>query len=294
MRPEDYLKPEILSKVERFDLRARFAVEGFYSGLHSSRLKGFSVEFSEHRRYAPGDDLRTVDWKLWARTDRYYVKQFEAETNMEIHLLLDASASMGYGSPVSKFEYCAYAAAALSYLAIRQGDPTGFLTFGQRVREFLRPRSTSDHLVEVLKAVDRARPDGVADFAESLGECATLIKRRGMVVLLSDLLGPAEEITRGLGSLAWGGNDVVVFHVLHGTELDFSFEGPIRFIDPETGLWRVGDADALRPAYRENLRSHLHELDEFCLERRIEYVRLDTRTPLDAALAAFLNKRTGR
>jgi len=294
VRPEDYLRPEILSKVERFDLRARFAVEGFYSGLHSSRFKGFSVEFSEHRRYVTGDDLRTVDWKLWGRTDRYYVKQFEAETNMEVHLLLDCSASMGYGAPVSKFDYSACAAAALAYLAMKQGDPTGMLTFGQRVREFLRPRSTSEHLVMLLKAVARARADGVADFAESLGQCATLVKKRGMVVLLSDLLGPTEQIRTGLGSLAWGGNDMVVFHVLDARELDFSFEGPIRFIDPETGLSRVEDAEAVRPAYLDRLGAFVREVRDFCSERGIEYVPLDTRTPFDAALAAFLNRRTGR
>lgn len=293
MRPEDYLDPEILSKVEGFDLRARFAVEGFYSGAHSSRFKGFSVEFSQHRRYTPGDDPRTVDWKLWGRTDRYYVKQFEAETNMEVHLLLDSSASMGYGSPVSKFEYCACTAAALAYLAVRQGDPTGLMTFGQQVREFLRPRSTSQQLVELLKAVERARPDGVADFAESLGECATLVRRRGMLILLSDLLGPIEETKRGISSLGWGGNDVVIFHVLDTSERDFSFEGPIRFIDPETGSSQVGDADALRPAYLERLRAFLDGLDGFCAERNIDYVSLDTRTPLDAALIAFLNKRSG-
>ena len=294
MRPEDYLNPEVLRKVGRFDLRARFAVEGFYSGLHASRFKGFSVEFSEHRRYTPGDDLRTVDWKLWARTDRYYVKQFEAETNMEIHLLLDGSASMAYGAPVSKLEYCAYAAAALSYLAIRQGDPTGLFTFGQGVREHLRPRSTRQHLVELLKAVERARADGVADFEESLGQCAALVKRKGMIVLMSDLLAPLDGIRRGLGALSWGGNDIVVLHVLDATELDFSFDGPIEFVDPETGLSRVADAGAVRRAYLGKLRRFVRELEEFCAGRRIDYVPLDTRTALDVALGSFLRKRMGR
>ena len=291
-----YLDPKVLNRVERLDLRARLIVEGFLAGRHRSPSKGFSVEFAEHREYATGDDLRYLDWKVYGKSDRLYVKQYEEETNLVATVCLDASTSMHYEAPeratLSKYDYAATVAASLAYLVVHQQDAAGIVLFDDEVREKLPAGSQPIHLHRILALMETFRGGPRTNIADSLGEVAEKIRRRGLVVIVSDLLDDAERVLAGLRRLRRRRHDVVVFHVLDEDETSFpfgkmtSFEGTE---EPSADL--LCDPPALRAAYLEALEEFRRRVRAGCLAERIDYVPLDTATPLDVALSGYLARR---
>ena len=289
-----FLHPEVIKRISRLDLRARYVVEGFLAGMHRSPYFGESVEFRQHREYTPGDDLRHVDWKVWAKQDRYYVKQFEEDTNLRATLLMDVSASMQYGSgPLNKYEYGCVITASLAYMLLRQQDAVGCVAFDQSVRTVVPLRTRRNHLSSIIRSLDVNRPSKKTDVGRVLCEAAESYPRRGMMVLVSDLLADREEIFRGLKQLRARGHDVLVFHVMDDDELEFPFNGPTRFEGLEEAGHIVCNPRALRQGYLAALREHLGELRHGCAQHGIDYTLLPTSRPLDAALAAFLCNRSG-
>ena len=293
MKAESYLRPETIAKVRRLDLKAKFIVEGFFTGSHSSPFQGFSTEFSEHRKYVPGDDIRTIDWSVYAKTDRFYVKKFRAETNMVCTLVVDTSASMGYryGETVSKLEYAIYLAAALGYLMIHQQDTVGLVTVDEAIRTVLPHKSKRSHLVNVLGTLAATRPSESTGLGACLSQVANLIHKRGLVVLLTDLLDDEDEVLKGLHHLKFYGHDIILFHVLHEAERNLPFEGQVRFRDMETGERLDADPVALRRTYRREIESFIERWRERCLGLGIDFVPLDTSIAYDEALTRFLANR---
>src|SRR3954452_12997989 len=230
---EKYLKPEVIRQVSRLDLRAKFIVEGFLSGLHASPFHGFSVEVSEHRQYTAGDNIGDIDWNVYAKTDRFYIKKFQAETNLTGYLVMDLSASMGYTfrQELTKFEYGISLAAALGYLMIRQQDPVGLIAFDQQVRQSLPPRSKRSQLGNILSLLARLKPAGETAIARSLHQVASIIRHRSLVMLFSDLLGETKAILRAFPRLRFAGHYVIVFHILDEAEALFPFEGMVELED---------------------------------------------------------------
>ncbi len=286
-----FLDPVVLSRIRNLELVARTVVEGFISGLHRSPHLGFSLDFAEYRQYMPGDDVRRIDWKVFARSDRFYMKEYEGETNTSVHLMLDVSASMAYGSrEVSKIEYASYLAASLAYFAQRQKDSVGLTTFDNRVVDRLPPRCRPTHTTSILHVLDQVQTTASTEFRRPLESLARSIRRRGMVVLISDLYADTEEIVKGLAGFRFRGNDVVVFHVLDPQELDFKFSG-IRLRDLETGKEVDIAAGEGRDEYLKLVHGHLEKLKKECGALGIDYVLLNTAKPLDHALYAYLYRR---
>lgn len=283
----------MIRQVARLDLRARFIIEGFIAGLHASPFHGFSVEFSEHRKYSPGDSMADIDWNVYAKTDRFYIKKFQAETNLTGYLAMDLSGSMGYTyrQELTKFEYCICLAAALAYLMIHQQDPVGLVAFDNRIRQSLAPGSKRTQLSNILSILTRLKPSGETDAAKSLHQLAGMIRHRGLIMVFSDLFGDVEPLIKSLHRLRHAGHDVIVFHVIDEAEADFPFSGMVEFEDNETDARLELDADAIRADY-------LEELDEFrgryrreCQGARIDYVPLHTGMPFDKALMSYLLNR---
>src|SRR5207247_8618488 len=254
-RERQFLDPAVVARLGKIEFKERTIVEGFLSGLHRSQFKGFSVEFAEYRQYIPGDDLATIDWKVYARSDRYYVKKFEEETNLDCHLMLDVSGSMGYGShhALSKFEYGACLAASLAYLMNRQRDAVGLTAFDEEIVAMLPASSRPGHLRAVLVTLDRLTPGHKTNVAKPLHQLADSIVKRGMVVLISDLLDDPDEVIRGLKHFQFRGNDVIVFHLLDPHEIDFPFERAIRFEDLETDEEIMAVPGAVRAHYLQQI-----------------------------------------
>ena len=293
---EKYLKPEVVRQVARLDLRARFIVEGFLAGLHDSPYHGFSVEFSEHRRYVPGDDLRLIDWTVYAKTDKFYIKKYEAETNLQAHLLVDMSASMDYSyrGGMTKLDYAVCLAASLAYMMINQQDAVGLITFDERLRAYLPPHSRRSQLTNILTELTRTAPRGRTGLADVLNEAAQLIRRRGLVILFSDLLTDPEPVYQGLHHLRFRGHDVILFHILDEAEADFPFEGPVRFEEVETGQRLVVDPLSVRAGYLAELARFIEGFRTTCHRARIDYVQVDTSLTFDKALMSFLAARKAR
>jgi len=286
------LHPEAIKRISRLELRARRIVEGFLAGMHRSPHFGQSVEFLAHRQYAPGDDPRFVDWKVWARQDRLYVKQFEEDTSLRATLLVDLSASMRYGSgPLSKYEYGCTLAACLAYLILRQQDAVGCVAFDERARTTVPQRTRRTHLDSVINALDASDPANKTDVGEILRMAAETFPRRGLMVLISDLLVEREGLFRGLRMLRSRGHDVMVFHVMDDDELDFPFNGPTRFEGLELSGQMSCNPRALRAGYMAALSAYLDEVRRGCVGSRSDYALLRTSQPLDAALAAYLSNR---
>ena len=291
---EKYLRPETIRQVSGLDLKARFIVEGFFSGLHASPFQGFSVEFSEHRKYVPGDDIRMIDWNVYAKTQRYYIKKYRAETNMKCFLLVDASTSMGYSysaDTMTKMDYSISCAAALSYLLCHQQDPVGLVTFDTEVRNFIEARSRESQLFNILSVLARTPVGGTTDVGASLLSIASLIKKRSLVVVFSDLLSEPEKVLEGLRYLRFRGHDVIVFHVLDQAELRFPFKDPTLFEDTETSRRLQVDADLIRQDYLRNLQAFMDRYEKGCHHARIDYTPMDTSVGFDRTLIAFLAKR---
>jgi uncharacterized protein (DUF58 family) len=290
---EKYLKPEVIRQISRLDLRAQFIVKGFMQGLHASPFHGFSVEFSEHRKYVHGDDPQDIDWLVYAKTDKYYVKKFEAETNITGYLAMDLSGSMGYrhSQELSKFEYATCLAAALCYLMIHQQDPVGLVTFGETIEDCLPPKSKRQQIGNILSHLARLRPKAKTDVARSLNQLAAMLRHASLVMVFSDLLTEPEPVLAALRRLRHGGHDVIVFHVLDQAEVQFPFEGLVEFIEPETQERLEVDADAYRSDYLEAVGEFRETFQRECRQSRIDYVPLDTGMPFDRALMGYLVNR---
>ncbi len=289
-----FLHPEAISRISRLDLRARHIVEGFLSGTHRSPYFGQSVEFLQHREYTPGDDLRHVDWKVWAKQDRYYVKQFEEDTNLRATLLVDVSGSMRYGSgAMSKYEYGATIAVSLAYLLLRQQDAVGCVAFDESIRAKVPQRTRRSHLNSIVQALSASEPRDKTDMQPILRTAAETYPRRGLMILISDLLVDRASLFKGLKLMRQHGHDVIVFHVMDDEELDFSFTGPTRFEGLELPQSLSCNPRALRAGYLDALGDYLDEVRRGCAQGEVDYVLVRTSQPLDAALAAFLSNRQG-
>ncbi len=287
--------PRIINKIAKLDLRARSVVEGYVSGVHRSPYRGFSVEFAEHREYAPGDDLRYLDWKVFGKSDRYYVKQYEEETNLLCHLVLDTSESMDFGTEgIRKFDYGVTVAAALAYLVIGQHDAAGLALFDDKVRAVLPARSHGGHLRRIFDALTKAKPGGKTDVGAVLTQVSEQLRKRGLVVVISDLVGDVESALRGLRALRSKRHDVVLFHVLDPAELEFPFDGMTLFEGLEEYPDLLVDPKSLRKTYLERIEAFRHRLRVGCLADRIDVVEMNTRTPLDVALSTYLAHRAAR
>ncbi|MEW6358149.1 MAG: DUF58 domain-containing protein [Planctomycetota bacterium] len=296
MTSTQYLKPEVIRQIARLDLKAKFIVEGFITGLHQSPYHGFSVEFSEHRKYTPGDDPKDLDWNVLAKTDKLYIKKFQAETNLNCYLVVDTSASMHYGSGdhMNKLEYATCLAASLGYLMISQQDAVGLVTFDERVRMYLPPRSKRSQLPNILGELARPSEPKPTDVARVLMQTAGLMRDRGLVILFSDLLGDAEPILAGLHRLRFAGHEVIVFHILDEAEAKFPFDGPTRFEDVESPAFVRADAASIRGEYLRQIQDFVETYKTECFNAQIDYVQIDTSVPFDKALMSYLIKRKSR
>ncbi len=291
-RPRELIDPATLMRIRSLELRAKIVVEGFQNGLNRSPQHGFSVEFTEYRQYSPGDDPRYLDWKLYARSDRHFIKLFEDETNLRCHLLVDLSQSMDFGSTgYSKAEYARTLAATLAFFLSKQRDATGLFTFDERVREYVPARFRPGHLRRILVSLAKAPGGRSTNLEHPLTQAAERLSRRGMVVLVSDLLAPLDAFAANLALLRTRGHEVVVFQVLDPAELELSFESPALFEDVESGQQLYVDPQAARASYKRNLQRHLDEIDQACSRLGVPCKLISTTQPLEDVLSEFLRQR---
>jgi len=291
-RPRRAIDRRSVASVARLRLRARTAVEGFYAGIHKSPYHGFNVEFSEYRDYAPGDDLRRLDWRVFARTERHFVKQFEAETNLSAYLLLDASGSMAFsGRTERRLDYAASLAAALALLLLRQGDHVGLVTFDDDLRLFIPPRAHARHFGVLVDALENVRPGRETDIAGVLHRIAERVRRRSMVIVISDFLDDVERVLNGLHHFRHRRHEVIALHVLDETERDFPFDRVVRFEDLEGDDAVVADPAVVADGYRAAFKGYLDALRRGCRENAIDYELMWLSEPFDRALAAYLARR---
>jgi uncharacterized protein (DUF58 family) len=291
-----FLDPAVIARLGTMELKARTVVEGFLSGLHRSPYKGFSVEFAEYRQYLPGDDLSTLDWKVYARSDRHYVKKFEEETNLEGHLLVDTSASMAYrgAAPMSKLEYGSVLAASLAFLMNRQRDATGLIAFDDRIRFRLPASARPGHLHALMLALERMKPGSQSNVGRPLHQLAEALVKRSLVIVISDLLDDPDPIVRGLRHLKFRGTDVIVFQLLDPNELTFPFRGASKFRDIESAQEVVAEPAAIRKVYLRELAGLTLKFDRELRGAGIDFVQLDTSRPLDFGLLSYLAARQRR
>jgi len=292
MQQPRYLDPEILQKLGSLELIARDVVEGIRIGMHRSPLRGFSTEFSHHRPYVPGDPLRHLDWRVYARTSRYYMKLYESETDFTAHLLLDASSSMHYSSgPVSKLEYAKFMAASLAHLIVSQRDSVGLAVFDGELRRYIEPSSATTMVGTIAGELEKVDPVPRTDIAALLHEFARRISRRGFVILFSDLLDHVKEFARGLDHLRFRGHNVIVFHILDPYELTFPFESTWKFKGLEDLDEIITRPRRIRDAYLEELRRFLGDVKSACEKSQVDYCLVDTSKPLDVVLSGYLIQR---
>lgn len=292
MPGSQYLTPEIISRLDNLSLKARLVVEGFIVGLHKSPYHGFSVEFSEHRAYGAGDEIRHIDWKLWGKTDRFFVKQYEEETNLKSYLLLDQSKSMVYNShQVSKLEYAQVLAAAVGYLMLKQQDAVGLTLFDDQIRDQIPPRSKRSHLNAILSRLQNIIPGPETHIAPVLHQTAESIKKRGLIVLISDLFDDPEEVLSGLQHFRYKGHEVVVFHILDPQEIRLDFPERTRFKDMETGEDIVTEPWYIQADYQKSMEIFCENYKNKFRQNNIDYIRITSNQPLDIALSEYLIKR---
>ena len=293
-----YLSPSVIAQIGRLDLVARMVVEGTLAGEHKSRYHGFNIEFAEHRQYFPGDELRHIDWKLYAKSDRYYVKQYEENTSLRAHILLDCSNSMAYpedaAGGMSKLMYARYLAASLAYLALHQRDSVGVVTFSDRVRKLVPPRSNPAHLQRVLAAMDADEPADRTDFFRIFQEFAGHVKRRGLVIDLSDLFDDPERLMQGVKYLKFLKHEVILMHILTPQELDFPFEDFTNFIDLEDGSSLHVDPHIVRERYRHAMDAYVRRIGQEARFHHVDYALFRTDQPFEKSLARFLSLRARR
>jgi uncharacterized protein (DUF58 family) len=287
-----FLDPAVIARLGTLDLKARTIVEGFLTGLHRSPFKGFSVEFAEYRQYFPGDDLTTLDWKVYAKTDRHFIKKYEEETNLDCHILLDVSKSMGYASgSVTKLQYGSYLAAALSYLMNRQRDAVGLIAFDDRIVQMLPARARPGHLTSVLVTLERLELGTRTNVAKPLRDLAEAIHKRGLVVLISDLLDEPQRVIDGLKHFRYRGTEVIVFQILDPAEMSFPFTAPARFRDMETEDEVLAVPDAVRGQYQEAITELNARYRRELRAAGIDYTLLETSVPLEHGLMSYLFTR---
>jgi uncharacterized protein (DUF58 family) len=291
--PAAFLDPALLARISDLELLARTVVDGFMHGVHRSARKGSSLDFAEHRAYQPGDDLRRVDWRLFARTDRYYVKQYEADTNVSVWFALDTSASMDFATgPVTKFDYARFLVASLAWLSKNQGDRVGLVTMGDDLGEVIPP--SARHLQRMLHTLGRTKASGRGRLLETLERVAHVTTRAGVVVIVSDCYEPADKLGRALDTMRARGHDVILFHPIDPGERDLSFDVPLTIEDAESGVRLPLRPDELRKQYKEAFSSHRDALTKRLAAGRVDYVPIETDKPLDLALHAYLDMRAMR
>jgi uncharacterized protein (DUF58 family) len=287
-----FLDPRALTSIASLELIARTVVQGFISGLHRSPHLGFSVDFAEYSPYRPGDDIRKIDWKVYGRTDRFYIKNYEGETNTSMHLILDCSRSMAYGSrEITKLAYGQFLAASLGYFAFKQRDAVGYVSYDEAIRHYIPARGSAGHLNTVLHAIEQADAGQKTDFVKPLVRIAERLRRRGIVVVISDLYDEPANVMNGLRHLAFRGNDVIVFQILDPVEIRFDFPGAAQFVDMETRAEMHVIPDYIRQEYRRVLQAQIAEYEKECMKDRIDFFLIDTSQPLDKALFSYLVRR---
>lgn len=309
-----YLNPAAISKISNLELKAKFVVEGFMAGLHKSPYHGFSVEFAEHRQYMPGDDLKHLDWKVFARTDKYFVKQYEEETNLKAYILLDVSKSMDFaygktnkggllknvfGKPkkekevsgITKLEYGSYIAASLSYLMLLQRDAVSLTTYDTKIRKFIPARSTNANLKLILKELSNVKSTNATGTAVCLNSIADKINRRGIIIVISDLFDNQEDVMKSLRHFRYDKNEVILFHILDPVEMSFIDSAPVRLVDSETKEELFSQPSDVRKEYEKLMKNFVEKYKSECIKNNIDYLLLTTDTPFDAALLKYLNKR---
>ncbi len=294
--PNRYLDPLTLAKVRGLELKARLIVEGYLSGMHKSPYHGFSVEFAQHREYVPGDDIKHIDWKVYGRTGKFFLKQYEEETNLVCWILLDISDSMRYGSTegMTKYDYACTAAAALAYLVLHQADSVGFVTFDSQVRTFMKPSSQPSHLKEIIHSMNQGAGREKSHMAPLFHDLAERVNRRGLIFLLSDMFDEVPDILAGFKHLRHKRHEVVLWHILDQAELTFPFQEATLFRGLEEYPELLTDPRSLRASYLEQMESFIAELKRGCRDRNIDYVSLRTDTPLNVALSSYLARRLTR
>jgi uncharacterized protein (DUF58 family) len=310
-----FLDPVLISRLSNLELKARFVVEGFIAGLHKSPFHGFSVEFAQHRQYMPGDDLKYLDWKVLGRTDRYYIKQFEEETNLKSYLILDASKSMAFNSSeqnliktgkgfiksfknakndtskISKLEYSTYLTAALAILMQFQKDASGLVIYNDKIDTYIPPKATNQNLRQILSFLAKIKPAGKTNTAACLNNIAEKIKRRGLIIIFSDLFDDPKAVINSLKHFRYKKNEVIVFHILDELEFNFTLDSPTLFKDMETGKEMLSQPLSILKSYQEAVKEFIENYRKECRANNIEYVLLSTKTPFDTALLQYLNKR---
>lgn len=287
-----FLLPEVVCKLRRIDLKARLVVEGFLTGLHRSPFKGFSVEFAEYRQYMPGDELKRIDWKVYAKTDRFYIREYQEETNLRAYLLLDTSGSMGYTSKkITKLEYASYLAASLAYLLLKQKDSVGLVQFDTKIEKYIPPRQTGTHLSVLLHTLDKIKSGSETDLAQTFHQLAEKIRRRGLVIIFSDLFDEKEKVLKALRHFRHRKHEVLVFQILDRNEIDFNFSNPLVLRDLETAKELTIDPRTIRKDYQQTFDEFFLDFRRRCHESRIDYHLITTDMPFDRALFAYLAKR---
>ena len=286
-----YLNPEVLARLSRLDIKARLVVEGFLSGLHASPFKGFSQEFADYRQYMPGDELKRIDWKVFGRSDRFYIKEYQEETNLRAYILLDKSGSMGYGKGISKLEYAKYLGASLAYMLFKQKDNVGIATFDTQIREIIPPSARRTNFMKILRAVAGASPGGETRVSDVLYELAQKIKRRGLVIMLSDMFDNPADVVKSLRSFRYRKHEILVFQIIDNDERKFPFDESAIFTDLEDGSELIVSPGEIRDGYCVRFERFLDFYRERLLESHIDHTILYTDTPYDKALFAYLQKR---
>ncbi len=289
-----YLQPEVISKISSLDLRAKYIVEGFMLGLHKSPYHGFSIEFSQHRPYMQGDSLKSIDWKIYGKTDRYFVKQYEEETNLKCYIAMDCSKSMNFSSKgnVTKFHYASMLAASLSFLMLKQKDAVSLTLYDETINKFLPPNASQIYLKEILFAISQATPSSKTETGKSLHTVAEKIKKRGLVIVISDFFDDPEAVISSLKHLRYNKNEVIVFHILDPIETAFGFKNDSVFVDLETGEEMTTQPHQIRKAYREAMDNFINSIKSNCLNFGIDYNLIETSANFDKALFSYLKKRS--
>jgi len=287
-----YIDPLVVAKLSTMLLRARFVVEGFIAGLHQSPYRGFSLEFAQHREYSPGDETKHVDWKVYGRKDKYFVKQYQEETNLKGYILLDRSASMGYRSEgISKLQYGSYLGASLAFLMLKQQDSVGLATFDERIKKYIPPRQSKGHLSLILEELESLVPSSRTGINRSLQELGQYTKRRGLIILISDLLDEQEEVLKALKYFRFKKHELIVFHLLDHAELELPFSSALWLEDMENGKRVLTHPEIIREKYKGLVKEFIETYKLSCLRSDIDYCLIDTKTPLDLALGAYLARR---
>ncbi len=289
-----FVKPEIIARLRGLELRSRGAVSGSVAGMHRSVYRGYSVEFAEHRPYVPGDDLRHIDWRLFGRKDRFFVKQYEEETNLECHLLLDISSSMTFTSGgLTKFDYACFLTASIAYLIAHQNDAAGLIAFDDRIRAKLPAHTGKAHLANLLALLEKTTPAGTTDVKILFHRLAEELRRRSLAVVISDLLADPEDVLTGLEHIAYAGHELILLHVMDDHEWNFPFVENTLFEGIEDQTQLLADPQSLRASYLDAVQNYTARLRALCLKHRADYVPINTRVPIDVVLSAFLSKRSG-